>query len=70
MQNLTLLEGWALQWTERFIEGDTIGFLDIAANAITLWLEVFEEVTGVRLLTEEKHKTLRRWVKGYRRTKQ
>ena len=70
MQNLTLLEGWPLQRTKRFFEGDTIGFLDLGAITITLWLEVFEEVTGVRLLTEEKHKTLRRWVKGYRRTKQ
>jgi glutathione S-transferase len=62
--NLTLLER-QLPEGKRFFGGDTIGFLDIAVSGISLWLEVFEEVAGVPLLTEEKHPALCRWAREY-----
>uniref|UniRef100_A0ACD5XHX2 Uncharacterized protein n=1 Tax=Avena sativa TaxID=4498 RepID=A0ACD5XHX2_AVESA len=62
--NLTLIEG---QLTEgkRFFGGDTIGYLDIALSGIAHWIGVFEEIAGVRLLTEEEHPALCRWAKEY-----
>jgi glutathione S-transferase len=62
--NLTLL-GRQLPEGKRFFGGDTIGFLDIAVSGISLWLEVFEEVAGVPLLTEEKHPAFCRWAREY-----
>uniref|UniRef100_A0ACD5XGW5 Uncharacterized protein n=1 Tax=Avena sativa TaxID=4498 RepID=A0ACD5XGW5_AVESA len=62
--NLTLLEG-QLQEGKRFFGGDAIGFLDIAVGGMSHWMGVFEEIAGVRLLTEEEHPMLCRWAKEY-----
>uniref|UniRef100_A0ACD5XDE0 Uncharacterized protein n=1 Tax=Avena sativa TaxID=4498 RepID=A0ACD5XDE0_AVESA len=63
-KNLTLLEG-QLQEGKRFFGGDAIGFLDIAVGGMSHWMGVFEEIAGVRLLSEEEHPTLCRWAKEY-----
>ncbi|CAM0885170.1 unnamed protein product [Alopecurus aequalis] len=62
--NLTLLEE-NLPEGKRFFGGDTVGFLDIAASGIAHWMEVFEEIAGVRLLTEEEHPALYQWARVY-----
>ena len=62
--NLSLIEG-QLPEGKRFFGGDDIGFLDIALSGITHWMEVFEEIAGVRLLTEEEHPALYRWAREY-----
>jgi glutathione S-transferase len=62
--NLTLIEG-QLPDGKMFFGGDTIGFLDIAVSGIAHWMEIFEEIAGVRLLTEEEHPTLYRWAREY-----
>ncbi|XP_047056140.1 glutathione transferase GST 23-like [Lolium rigidum] len=62
--NLTLIEG-QLPDGKMFFGGDTIGFLDIAVSGIAHWMEIFEEIAGVRLLTEEEHPTLYRWSREY-----
>ncbi|XP_037410294.1 glutathione transferase GST 23-like [Triticum dicoccoides] len=64
-KNLKLLEG-QLPEGKRFFGGDTIGFLDIAMGGIAHWLGVFEEMAGVRLLTEEDHPLLCKWARDYK----
>ncbi|KAM0865102.1 hypothetical protein ACQ4PT_043502 [Festuca glaucescens] len=63
-ESLTLLEA-QLPDGKRFFRGDTIGFLDIAASGVALWLPVFEEMAGVQLLAEEEHPALCRWAREY-----
>ncbi|CAM0885171.1 unnamed protein product [Alopecurus aequalis] len=63
--NLTTIEG-QLPQGKRFFGGDTIGFLDIAFIGIAYWMGVFEEIAGVRLLTEEEHPVLCRWAREYK----
>jgi glutathione S-transferase len=62
--NLTLLEA-QLPKGKRFFGGDAIGFLDIAIGGVSHWMGVFEEIAGVRLLTEKEHPELCRWSKEY-----
>jgi glutathione S-transferase len=63
-ESLTLLEA-QLPEGRRFFGGDVIGFLDIAASGVALWLPVFEEMAGVTLLADETHRALCRWARGY-----
>ncbi|XP_059463172.1 probable glutathione S-transferase [Corylus avellana] len=46
---------------KRFFGGESIGMVDIVANAIAFWLGVFEEASGVKLLTREKFPKLTNW---------
>ncbi|CAM0885174.1 unnamed protein product [Alopecurus aequalis] len=62
--NLKLLEG-QLPEGKRFFGGEAIGFLDIAIGGMSYWMGVFEEIAGVRLLTEEAHPVLCRWARDY-----
>ena len=50
---------------KRFFGGDAVGYLDIAASGFAHWLSVFEEVAGVRLVTEVEFPDLCRWAKEY-----
>ncbi|KAM0898029.1 hypothetical protein ACQ4PT_022194 [Festuca glaucescens] len=63
-ESLTLLEE-QLPEGKRFFGGDAIGFLDIAASGVALWLGVLEEIAGVRLLDQEEHPALYRWAMDY-----
>uniref|UniRef100_N1R401 GST N-terminal domain-containing protein n=1 Tax=Aegilops tauschii TaxID=37682 RepID=N1R401_AEGTA len=63
-EGLALLEA-QLPEGKRFFGGDAIGLLDIAASGVARWLGVFEEMAGVRLLTEEEHPALCRWAREY-----
>ncbi|KAM0868133.1 hypothetical protein ACQ4PT_041558 [Festuca glaucescens] len=62
--DLTLIEG-QLPEGKRFFGGDAIGYLDIALGWIAHSMGVFEEISGVRLLTEEEHPALCRWAREY-----
>jgi glutathione S-transferase len=46
---------------KRFFGGESIGMVDIVANIIAFWQGIFEEVSGVELLTKEKFPKLTNW---------
>ncbi|XP_059462525.1 glutathione S-transferase U8-like [Corylus avellana] len=50
---------------KRFFGGESIGLVDIIANVIGFWLGVFEEGSGVELLTRDKFPKLCNWVDEY-----
>lgn len=45
---------------KKFFGGESVGYLDIAANVI-VWLAVGQEAVGMQILTEEKHPVLLEW---------
>nr|ALY05895.1 GST6 [Litchi chinensis] len=50
---------------KKFFGGQDIGLVDIAANFIGFWLGLFQEVSGLELLTEEKFPKLYKWSQDY-----
>ncbi|KAK4342826.1 hypothetical protein RND71_038642 [Anisodus tanguticus] len=50
---------------KKFFVGDKFGFADIAANFVGLWLGVFEEASGVVLVTREKFPNFCAWRDEY-----
>ncbi|KAF8647008.1 hypothetical protein HU200_065523 [Digitaria exilis] len=62
-ENLKLLDGQLKG--RRFFAGDAVGYLDVTASGLAHWLPVFEEIAGVRLVTEEKFPDLCRWARDY-----
>jgi glutathione S-transferase len=62
-ENLVLLET-QLQG-KRFFGGNAVDFVDVAACTIAYWMDVLEEVTGVRLLADGELPTLCRWANDY-----
>lgn len=46
---------------KKFFGGDSIGFLDISANYIALWVGVLQKVAEVNLFNEEDHPILWKW---------
>ncbi|OIT22800.1 PREDICTED: probable glutathione S-transferase [Nicotiana attenuata] len=50
---------------KKFFTGDKIGLADIAANFVGLWLGVFEEASGVVLVTSEKFPNFCAWRDEY-----
>nr|BAJ97278.1 predicted protein [Hordeum vulgare subsp. vulgare]BAK02791.1 predicted protein [Hordeum vulgare subsp. vulgare] len=62
-ENLLLLERQLKG--KKFFGGDSIGLVDIAASGLARWLETFEEISGVNLLTDEGFPALCRWAKEY-----
>ena len=45
---------------KKFFGGESLGFVDIAANTI-VWLVVAQEALGMEILTEEKFPVLHEW---------
>ncbi|CAN4106018.1 unnamed protein product [Withania somnifera] len=50
---------------KKFFVGDKFGFADIAANLMGLWLGVFEEGSGIVLVTSEKIPNFCAWRDEY-----
>nr|GMD43409.1 probable glutathione S-transferase [Ipomoea batatas] len=51
---------------KKFLGGETMGFADIAANFVAVWVGVLEEIMEVELgLTEEKFPHLCRWKQDF-----
>ncbi|XP_047332005.1 probable glutathione S-transferase [Impatiens glandulifera] len=49
----------------KFFGGETIGLVDIAANLLTVWLDVLEQIAGINLLTVDRFPILCRWRDDY-----
>ncbi|GJN16737.1 hypothetical protein PR202_gb03758 [Eleusine coracana subsp. coracana] len=62
-ENLALLEGQIKG--RRFFGGDDIGLVDIAAGGLARWVGVFEEVAGVRVMSDEEFPDLCQWAERY-----
>ncbi|XP_055812531.1 probable glutathione S-transferase [Solanum dulcamara] len=50
---------------KKFFVGDKFGFADIAANFVGIWLGVFEEASGIVLITREKFPNFCAWRDEY-----
>ncbi|ESQ49147.1 hypothetical protein EUTSA_v10021472mg [Eutrema salsugineum] len=50
---------------KRFFGGETIGFVDIAADFIGYWLGIVQEASGVTIMTAEKFLKLQRWSEDF-----
>ena len=50
---------------KNFFGGDEIGLVDIAGNFVALWVDVFLELVGIKLLTKKKVPRLCEWVDYY-----
>ncbi|XP_049385943.1 probable glutathione S-transferase [Solanum stenotomum] len=50
---------------KKYFVGDKFGFADIAANVLAIWLGVFEEASGVPLVTSENYPNLYAWRNEY-----
>ncbi|OIT04902.1 PREDICTED: probable glutathione S-transferase [Nicotiana attenuata] len=50
---------------KKFFVGDKFGFADIAANLVAFWLGVFEEASGVVLVTSENFPNFCKWRHEY-----
>uniref|UniRef100_A0A1J3FZ16 glutathione transferase n=1 Tax=Noccaea caerulescens TaxID=107243 RepID=A0A1J3FZ16_NOCCA len=48
-----------------FFGGETIGFVDIAADFIGYWLEIVQEASGVTIMTADKFPKLQRWSEDF-----
>lgn len=48
-----------------YFGGETIGFVDIAANFIGYWLGIVQEVSGVTIMSAEKFPNLQRWSEDF-----
>ncbi|KAK4730547.1 hypothetical protein R3W88_023535 [Solanum pinnatisectum] len=50
---------------KKFFVGDKFGFADIAANLVGYWLGIFQEASGVELVTSEKFPNFCYWRDEY-----
>ncbi|MCD7467461.1 hypothetical protein HAX54_004909 [Datura stramonium] len=50
---------------KKFFVGNKFGYADMAANLMGLWLGVFQEASGVELVTSEKFPNFCRWRDEY-----
>ena len=62
-ENLRILEG-ELEGN-KFFGGETIGMADIAANFLTIWADVLQEMAGICVISEEEHPVFWRWSREF-----
>ncbi|CAN6992218.1 hypothetical protein BRARA_A03577 [Brassica rapa] len=50
---------------KQFFGGETIGFVDIAADFIAYWFGIAQEASGVMIMTAERFPKLQRWSQNF-----
>ncbi|XP_020272334.1 probable glutathione S-transferase [Asparagus officinalis] len=62
-KNLSILEDELKG--KKFFGGESIGITDIAANFLTIWVSVLQEMAGICIISEEKHPNLWNWSREF-----
>ncbi|KZV23269.1 putative glutathione S-transferase-like [Dorcoceras hygrometricum] len=50
---------------KKFFGGESIGFVDIAGNALAYWMEIFAELAGIEFIATDKLPHLCAWMEVY-----
>lgn len=66
IEMLTIIEEQAFVGEKKFFGGEKIGILDIAFGIIPHWLEVIEDIVGVKLLKPHSFPRLLNWVQNFK----
>ena len=64
-ESLKILEEHGLR-NKKFFGGEEIGLADLAFGWIAWWLEVLEEVAGVKVLEAESFPRLHAWIQSFK----
>ncbi|OWM90841.1 glutathione transferase GST 23-like [Punica granatum] len=63
---LTIPEEHGLNGKKKFFGGDNINIVDIAFGWIAHWMGVIEEITGVKLIEDNKFPLLKAWMHNFK----
>ncbi|XP_009774535.1 probable glutathione S-transferase [Nicotiana sylvestris] len=66
IEMLTIIEEQAIGEENKFFGGDKIGIVDLAFGIIPHWLEVIEDIVGVKLLKPHSFPRLLNWVQNFK----
>ncbi|TVU27217.1 hypothetical protein EJB05_29813, partial [Eragrostis curvula] len=50
---------------KRFFAGEKIGFVDLSLGPLSYVIPIYEEITGVKMITEEKFPSLCAWMASF-----
>ncbi|KVG11053.1 Glutathione S-transferase/chloride channel, C-terminal [Cynara cardunculus var. scolymus] len=63
--HLQVLENELTVKGKTFFGGDNINLVDISADLLAYWLEIIEEVTEIKLVTEERFPKITEWARNF-----
>ena len=54
---------------KKFFNGDNIGLVDLAFGSIVYWLQVIEDVVGVKIFVSHKFPRLHAWLETFKQVR-